>query len=109
MMKWILLLLVIPCISLSQTKLYVSYGHATTSWITVTKASTAPYIKIRSFTVYSDSTAGDTLWVAFNADTTAGMMFPVLHGTSKNFPSVYLNTVMLKAGGGNLPYRIDLQ
>jgi hemolysin-activating ACP:hemolysin acyltransferase len=108
-MRWIILLVVLPCVSFAQSNLYTSYGHAATSWTAISKATTAPYIKIHSFTVYSDSTAGDTLWVAFNADTTAGRIFPVLHDTSVDFPDVYINTIRIKGGAGSLPYRVKMQ
>jgi hypothetical protein len=113
MKKLILVLLVLLCASVSSAQfstMYTSYGVATPVWLNIAKSTDAPYVKIRGFEVFNDSTgtAGDTLWVAFNADTTAGRLFPVLQGESLSCPSVYLSSIRVKSSATSVPYRARL-
>ena len=83
------------------TKMYTWRQTATTSWTSISKPS---YAKIRQFCIAVESTTdSDTLWVAFNNDTTATNIWPMSVvggvGESDFFSSVDLTNVRVKSNG----------
>jgi hypothetical protein len=103
-------LFILPSLTFAQyTSMYTSYGLATTVKTTIAKSSSAPYVKLRGFEVYNDSTGtGDTLFVAFNADTTFGRYFPIVEGEKLTVESVYLSFIRIWTSGRSIPYRARL-
>ena len=113
MRKLLILFLVLLFVSVSEAqlrKMYTWIGRSTTSW---TKISRDAGQKITILEVSADTAAttavADTLWVAFNADTTSGNILPlyanVYGGESILFPPVYLDAVRIKSNVG-MPVRI---
>jgi hypothetical protein len=106
----VLALSILPVFALAQyTTMYVKYGIATTAKTTIGKSSAAPYVKLRGFELYNDSTGtGDTLFVAFNADTAWTRYFPILEGEVLTVPSVYVDYIRVWTSGRSIPYRARL-
>ena len=105
MKKYLVLILIVLGVAVAfgqLRKMYVSKGTVTTSWTKIYKTSPQ---KITQLEVISDGTTSDTLYVAFEHDTTATQKFPLLAGESLYFATVYLDTVRLKASANTIPYR----
>lgn len=88
-------------------KQYCWYGTIGTSWTLLAKDTSKTYIKTLQCEIISDDADGDTLWVAFNADTTAANIFPLLQGESIYYASVYVGAIRLKSSD-SVPYRVRL-
>ncbi len=86
-------------------KMYIFDGDVTTAWTTISKSS---YAKIVQFDISNDdaSNSTDTLWVAFNADTTRAYRWPMLTGETTFFESVYLDAVRVRMSAGTAHVRI---
>ena len=104
----ILLILVMSVLAYGQIKrMYVWKGTVTTAWTKIYR--TTPGAKMLALEVVNDasSASADTLWVAWNQDTTSAYMFPLLYGESKYWPSAYIDTLRLKTSANTIPVRVD--
>lgn len=105
-MKWMIVLLLFASTAYGQLSVqYVRDTTISTSWVVTQKATNQ---RITQFEVINDNafSSTDTLYVAFNADTTAARVFKVLPGESAFYPSVTLSTLRLKAGSGTVKIRL---
>lgn len=105
-----LIIAFLAIIGKAQTKhQWTFYGRATTTWAKIQKSATE---KINSFEVVMDTTSTDTLWIAYDDDTTSTnpRPFPLLTATdySTNVSSVYLRNIYLKTSANTIPYRVRL-
>lgn len=106
MKRLLLILVVLLCISCvasaQQYSIKVKYGRATTAW---TKYGFPK--RLLNISVSNDTTAGtDSLWVAFNKDTSATGKFPLLKNETVPFPGLQADTVYVKSSANTIPYRI---
>jgi hypothetical protein len=109
-MKKLFFVVLVLCSSVSFAQLekqYCWYGTIGTSWVQLAKDTSKTFIKTLQLEVTSDDADGDTLWIAFNTDTTAANIFPLLNGESIYYPSVYISSVRLKSSD-SVPYRVRI-
>lgn len=113
-MRWLWLLVFIPCMAFSQaTNKFVVDTTATTTWRARGKdAAFTQKIVWLNVAAYGTSTT-ETLWVAYNNDTTAtknaigtGKLIPIVPGETGVFADdVYINKFWIKkTGSGTVHY-----
>jgi len=109
-MKKLLLAVLIFCASASWAQMqdmYATKGRATSSWTEITKST---YERIFYFEVTNDTSVAvtsDSLFVAFDDDTSGTRRFPLLGGEVITFSNVSVAKVQIRASGANaIPYRV---
>ena len=86
--------------------MYTKSGRATSDWTTIQKSN---YQRIFQFEIANDTTAGtDSLYVAFDTDTTVARRFYLLANESMWFDDLSVQKVMIRSSSGDneIPYRI---
>ena len=107
MMKYILvpLLLFFACGASAQVQdMYSKSGKCAVGWVTLQKSN---YQRIFRAEILNDSTSGtDSLFIAFDSDTTVARRFYLLYGESIWLEDLSVQKIMLRSSTtDSIPYR----